>query len=102
MMICRIGALLGRPPSEVRALPVSDVHLLSRYWMAEPWGAYRDNLHAAMIASTVANFGYRTARRRLDVKDFMLVARSRAQAENRSALVGLFRTIARRQPGGAA
>lgn len=25
-----------------------------RYYAEEPWGAYRDNLHAALIADTVA------------------------------------------------
>jgi len=26
-----------------------------RFWRMEPWGPYRDNIHAGLIAATIAN-----------------------------------------------
>lgn len=71
-MECRISALLGRPPSEVRALPMSDLALLSRYWAHEPWGAWRDNVHAGFIAAAITNGGMRRPKKPVAWKDFML------------------------------
>lgn len=27
----------------------------ARYWVEEPWGPYRDNVHAGLIAATIIN-----------------------------------------------
>lgn len=100
-MTCRISLLLGRPPSEVRALPMSDVDLLTRYWADEPWGPMRDNLHAAMVAAAVGNFGPRKLKRALKPKDFMLRPRHQVQTENRGSLLAALRMMARKKPAAA-
>lgn len=34
------------------ALPEREIERWRLYWNLEPWGAYRDNLHVAVLAST--------------------------------------------------
>ena len=53
MTACRISGYLGCAPHEVYDLPANDVELLRRYWLEEPWGAWRDNIHAAIIAREI-------------------------------------------------
>lgn len=31
-------------------MPARDFEMLEKYWLHEPWGAWRDNLHTAMLA----------------------------------------------------
>lgn len=97
-MLCRLCLLLGRPPSEVRTLPGSDVDLLARYWGEEPWGPWRDNLHAAIVATAVQNGGFRRPKRSAEHRDFMLRPRGRSQRENRGSLLSALRLMARRKP----
>lgn len=52
-MTCRLASFLHCAPSEVDDLPAPDYDLLVRYYAEEPWGAWRDNMHAAMIAREV-------------------------------------------------
>jgi hypothetical protein len=40
---------MGLPPSTVVQMAETDWNLLARYWDAEPWGPWRDNMHAALI-----------------------------------------------------
>jgi len=52
-MLCRIAGYIGCAPQEVRDLPCDEWDLLVLYFETEPWGAWRDNFHAAMIAREV-------------------------------------------------
>jgi hypothetical protein len=36
------------------------VELLNRYWLEEPWGAWRDNIHTAIIAREIARLPWIT------------------------------------------
>jgi len=99
-MLCRISLLLGRPPSEVGALPLSDLHLLTRYWEEAPWGPWRDNLHAGLIAATVANTGLRKPRRQIHAKDFVLTPARRRRENGGKALLSALRAMAKK-PGDA-
>jgi len=100
-MLCRISLLLGRPPSEVMALPVSDMNLLTAYWQDEPWGPWRDNLHAGLIASAVANYGPKKLRRVMSWKDFLLKPRIATQTQNRGSLLAALRMMAKPRQKGA-
>lgn len=52
-------------------MPARDYEMLQRFWMHEPWGAYRDNVHAAIIAAEIRRPNLKKgARVKLD--DFML------------------------------
>jgi hypothetical protein len=44
------------------------------FWEREPWGPYRDNFHAAMICSLIAN-AFRGKGKAVSYQDFMLVDR---------------------------
>lgn len=70
-MHCRIAALLHCLPSAVQAMPASDYDLLCRYFAAEPWGAWRDNLHAAIIAREVRRT--LTRKQSIDLTQFMVM-----------------------------
>lgn len=97
-MECRISLLLGRPPSEVRALPMSDLQQLGLYWSVEPWGPWRDNVHAGQIITAIYEASLKKLRRPPSWKDFMLRPREEKQAENRGSLLSALRMMARRKP----
>lgn len=73
---------------------VADYDLLQRYWAEEPWGAYRDNVHAAIIAREIRRGTVKGAHA---IKDFLLqTAEKRAEDEmqqGRSGLFGMFRAM---------
>jgi hypothetical protein len=94
------------PPSAVDDLPAADLILLDRYWQAEPWGPWRDNLHAAIIAREVRRpYLRRGAKNPLD--DFMVMqparraelAAEQARAAS-AALVDMLRAVARKRGAG--
>lgn len=56
MFLCRLAVTFGRFPSELREAGTSqDLTDLMAYWQIEPWGAWRDNWHAAQIAALLYN-----------------------------------------------
>lgn len=85
-------------------MPARDYELLARYWMQEPWGAWRDNMHAAIIARAVLTPHVKKGAR-IDLMDFMLrhpeeVAEERA-SKRRAAARNVFaalRAIATKRP----
>lgn len=92
-MTCRIADLLKIPPSQIDHLPAADVQLLARYWEEEPWGAWRDNLHAAMICREIRRAYY--ADRRIGPLDpFMIRKQEERRAQNLGGLVAALRAMA--------
>lgn len=95
---------LGLIPSEVEQMPASDYSLLERYWLHEPWGAWRDNLHTAIIAAEVRRPHLKQgAKQSLDA--FMLrhpdEIAEQQQAKRQQAARSLFeslRSIAKKRP----
>lgn len=69
-------------PSEVQQLPASEFELLCRYWEEEPWGPWRDNLHAAIVARAVLQAGGYKATK---IDAFMVRSQERASRELREA-----------------
>lgn len=60
------------------------------YWQEEPWGPYRDNLHAAIIAREVIR-PHLKRHAKVDIKDFMLQpAEQKAAARVDSFIQALF------------
>lgn len=92
MTTCRIVALLGVPPHEVRALPSDDYELLERYFAEEPWGPWRDNMHAAIIATEIRRM--RNPKTTAKSSDFLLVHPERRRRGNLKALVDALRAMA--------
>lgn len=58
------------------------------YYMAEPWGAMRDNWHAGMIASAIYNARPGKKRRLAKVKDFLLRPKEEERAETTRSTLG--------------
>jgi hypothetical protein len=70
--------------------------LLHRYWAEEPWGPWRDNLHAAIIAREIHRAHFK-GEIRLD--DFMVLdPAKRQQAFDRKSFFDMFKAIAQREP----
>ncbi len=84
--------MLGRAPSEVRRLPVRDVYLLRRYWDEEPWGPWRDNIHAAIIAREVIR-PY-AGRRKLSLDPYMLIPEEIRRDGASKKLIATLKSIA--------
>lgn len=59
---------------------MSEFDLLCRYWEEEPWGPWRDNLHAAIISRAVLQAG---GFKVLKMDGFMLRSRTRAARDER-------------------
>lgn len=90
-MVCRVAGYLSCSPSDVGDLPCDDFDLLVLYFETEPWGAWRDNFHAAMIAREVRRI--RFPRSNLAFKQWFFVNPVRRAAENvegfKTALVAM-------------
>jgi Protein of unknown function (DUF4035) len=66
------------------------------YWQVEPWGPWRDNVHAGLIASVVANVNRRSGSRAFSYVDFMLADRDPAAEKAKAAnIVSFFRRAAK-------
>lgn len=77
--------MLGRTIDEVLELPERELLRWHRYWEAEPWGPYRDNLHAAMIVTELLKPHLKKGVK-LNLSDYLLVsAEERRQKDTRDA-----------------
>lgn len=66
---------------------------MERYWGEEPWGPYRDNLHAAIIAMQIIKAAYPKAKPKFD--DFMLkFVVKKVQGNGLSGLASMLKTMA--------
>lgn len=52
-------------------MPARDVEMLQRFWAHEPWGPWRDNMHAAIIAAEIRRPNLKKGSR-VSLADFML------------------------------
>jgi hypothetical protein len=86
-----VSLAVGILPSEVAELGASDYDLLRRYWYEEPWGAYRDNLHTAIVAREIRRTAYKGDHK---LADFLLQRPERREAEQRSGVFNMFRALA--------
>jgi hypothetical protein len=72
-------------------LPCGDYDLLARYYLEDPWGPWRDNLHAAIIAREL-----RVTRtgKRANLDDFMYMQPERRRQKNLTGLVDALKAMA--------
>lgn len=79
----------------LRAIPARLFAEWQVYYGLEPFGAERDNLHAALIAKMVYDVAVKPAdRSKLDVDDFMLGAPLDRRPQTPEELYGLLRSAA--------
>lgn len=73
-------------------MPASDHDLLIRYWGEEPWGPYRDNMHAAIIATEVRRT--LTPKSKVDFDAFMIAHPKRRERAKKKQLLETFKALA--------
>lgn len=75
-----------------------------KYWDVEPWGPWRENMHAAILARAILTPHLKKGAK-VNLDDFMLmhpdVRKSKEQKQATQALMSMLRTLAQQQPGGA-
>lgn len=93
----RLAALLGRTVEEMYAtMTASAYQRWQLYWKAEPWGPWRDNLHAALIAREVRRPQLRKGAR-VEVESFMVRDPGDRQRDANQRFVGMLMTMAKVQ-----
>lgn len=96
MFLFRLALALGKSVREVEEFGASELGEWESYWRQEPWGPYRDNLHAGLICSVLANIHRRSGSPEITYEDFMLKDKDQhKQLETRRALAW-FRGVAKK------
>lgn len=70
---------------------------MALFYAEEPWGPWRDNVHAALIASTIRNVFRKKGTRAVDWNDFMLVNKAEHKRGKLASFVGWMRSMARKK-----
>lgn len=96
----RLAALLGFADVEQMKRSMTQRAYLGwqRYWVEEPWGPYRDNLHAALIAREVRRPQVRKGGQPPKLDDFMVVNPEVRQAEATGNLIDYLKMISDKRP----
>lgn len=81
---------MGLTPSEVEQMAATDFDLLARYWTQEPWGPWRDNMHAALIAREIRRPQLKDRRKKIPLTDFILRCLAELQAESEEKTKNFF------------
>jgi len=78
--------------------------MLTRYWLHEPWGSWRDNLHTALLATEIRR-PYLKKGSPNPIGDFMLrhpdeLSEERAEKKRKASrnLFSMFKSIAKKRP----
>lgn len=69
-------ATTGIEPDAIRRWPSSDFAAMQALYSVEPWGANRDNAHAAMLATLYAGAHTPRGKRRPRMSDYMLTTKA--------------------------
>lgn len=71
-----------------------EFHDWIEYYNTEPWGAFRDNVHAGMIAALIANQGRKKGTTPLTYKDFLIQDAKKSKAEKKQQFKAQLRALA--------
>ena len=96
--MCLLSLAWGIPQSDIEtSVSARDVDEMARLFRDEPWGPWRDNLHAGLIASTMANAFRGKDTKPYSYEDFMLMSpdesRERREQKQRAARVALVASL---------
>jgi hypothetical protein len=72
-------------------LPAQDFDLLARFYAESPWGSWRDNLHAAIIARELR---IQRTGKRANLDDFMFMLPDVRRKKNLTGLVDALKAMA--------
>jgi hypothetical protein len=81
---------------EVGALSHHELVRWRLYWSEEPWGAYRDNMHAAMIVSELLKPHYKQGATPLPMHRFMFEHQEDRKRQAAATFVARLDAMARR------
>ena len=70
-----------------------------KFWSVEPWGPYRDNIHAGLIAATIANVYRKKNTPALTYEDFMLLDKEDHKKRETLKTLNWMKSVARRKNG---
>lgn len=94
----RLALGLGRTVAEIeRGMPARELDDWAEYYAAEPWGAYRDNLHAGIIASVLVNGRPGRKQKTLGPGDFVLRSASDKRRGDTAKALARLRAIGKRK-----
>jgi hypothetical protein len=92
----RLASLLGRTVAEMRASLTQREYLgWQQYWRAEPWGPWRDNLHAALLAREIRRPQLRKGAK-VALEDFMVRDPTERQREATAGFIGFLKSVAKK------
>ena len=74
---------------------------MARFYSEDPWGSRRDNIHAGLVASTIANAFRSKKGKAITYQDFMLVDRSDYRKKKTSEFLGWLGKVAQNKKGKA-
>lgn len=93
----RLALALGRTVAEVERMPAREVDEWQRYYALEPFGAWRDNAHAGLIAAQLANVHRKKSARPVTFRDYLLVDKETDRATKTARFFGWLRAVAQRK-----
>lgn len=91
MTVAELGARMGAKEFDEWA----------EYYSVEPWGAYRDNLHAGIIAATFANAHKKKTAKASKPADFLLRTQTEARAGETAKTLNGLRALGRKNGNGS-
>jgi hypothetical protein len=89
----RLALALGLTLSDLGQMGTREFNRWFRYWLEEPWGSYRDNLHTGILASILTNVHRRKGSRRASVDDFMLMSKETRKSKDTRGMLDFFRRV---------
>lgn len=84
MTIAELGARMG----------ATELERWMEFWRVEPWGPYRDNIHAGLIAAAVLQPHVPRGKRSPTHADFMLKDAQETRASAEKSLLSFFKMAA--------
>lgn len=73
----------------------AELRAWEEYYLHEPWGAARDNMHAGLIAAQIVNVNRRKGARAATFQDFMLTTAAEQGRDNMRRFRETLRALAR-------
>lgn len=78
-------------------MPAREFDEWRAYYAVEPFGAYRDNMHAGLIASVLVNAHRKRSARPATWRDFVFVDKETDSANKTARFLGWLRAVAKRK-----
>jgi hypothetical protein len=78
--LCRLSLAWGIPQSEIeQTVSARDLDEMREFYQLEPWGSWRDNVHAGIIASVLCNIHRSKDSDPFTYEDFLMMSQEEAQ-----------------------